>query len=260
MSIEKTGICLECQMISLSPVFIHTILEVLAYTFGTQVFLWQRRKLGLASLTDKDQTLWVIVGAALGAALGSKLAFWIEDPTAAFSNFPDWRHLLQGKSIVGGLLGGLLGVEISKKLVGQTRSTGDAFVLPLAVGMCIGRIGCFLAGLADHTYGNGTAMPWGVDFGDGIPRHPTQLYEIIFIVLWTTLILRRKSRLSQTGDSFRLYLSGYLLFRLIVEFIKPIPMVYPLSLSGIQWLCVFGLAYYAKHLPRLTREFLWDTK
>ena len=247
-------------MISLSPVFIHTLLEVLAYTLGTQVFLWQRRRLGLASLSNKDQTLWLIVGAALGAALGSKLAFWIEDPMAAFTNFPDWRHLLQGKSIVGGLLGGLLGVEISKKLVRQPHSTGDAFVLPLAVGMCIGRIGCFLAGLADHTYGNPTTLPWGVDFGDGIPRHPTQLYEIVFIAIWTALILQRKSRFSQTGDRFRLYLAGYLLFRLVIEFIKPIPMVYPLSLSGIQWLCVLGLAYYAKYLQRLTREFLWDTK
>ncbi len=247
-------------MTAFSPVLIHTLLEVLAYTLGTQVFLWQRRRLGLSSLQDKDQTLWVIVGAALGAAIGSKLAFWLEDPMVAFVNFPDWRHLLQGKSIVGGLLGGLLGVEISKKLVGQTRSTGDAFVLPLAVGMCIGRIGCFLAGLNDHTYGNATAMAWGVDFGDGISRHPTQLYEIVFIVLWTSFILRRKQHFSQTGDAFRSYLAGYLLFRFVIEFIKPIPMVYLGSLSGIQCLCLLGLAYYAKHLPRLTRELLWDTK
>jgi phosphatidylglycerol---prolipoprotein diacylglyceryl transferase len=260
MSIEKTGICLECPMTAFSPVWVHTLLEILAYTLGTQVFLWQRRRLGLSSLQDKDQALWVIVGAALGAALGSKMAFWLEDPAIAFTNFPDWRHLLEGKSIVGGLLGGLIGVEISKKLVGQTHSTGDAFVLPLAVGMCIGRIGCFLAGLADHTYGNATTLPWGIDFGDGIVRHPTQLYEIVFLIVWTAFIVKNKQRYSQTGDGFRLYLSGYLLFRLIIEFIKPIPMVYPLSLSGIQWLCVFGLAYYAKHLPRLTREFLWDTK
>ncbi len=247
-------------MTTFSPVWVHTLFEVLAYTLGTQAFLWQRRRLGLSSLQDKDQTLWVIVGAALGAALGSKLAFWLDDPINAFANFPDWRHLLEGKSIVGGLIGGLIGVETSKKLVGQTHSTGDAFVLPLALGMCIGRIGCFLAGLADHTYGNATSMPWGIDFGDGIARHPTQLYEIVFIVVWTTLILKRKQQYRQSGDAFRMYLAGYLLFRLCIEFIKPIPMVYPLSLSGIQWLCLFGLAYYAKHLPRLTREFLWDTK
>lgn len=247
-------------MSTFSPVLIHTILEVLAYTVGTQVFLWQRRTLGLSALQDKDQALWVIIGAALGAALGSKLAFWLEDPAVAFAHFPDWRQLLQGKSIVGGLLGGLVGVEISKKMIGQHRSTGDAFVLPLAVGMCIGRVGCFLAGLADHTYGVATNLPWAVDFGDGISRHPTQLYEIVFIAIWTTCILQRKQNFSCVGDAFRCYLAGYLLFRLFVEFIKPIPMVYLGMLSGIQCLCVLGLAYYAKDLPRLIRELMWETK
>jgi phosphatidylglycerol---prolipoprotein diacylglyceryl transferase len=247
-------------MTTLSPVMVHTILEILAYTIGTQVFLWQRRRLKLSSLDNKDQALLVVIAAAMGAALGSKLAFWAEDPSSAFQNFPDWRHLLEGKSIVGGLLGGLAGVEICKKMIGQTKSTGDAFVLPLAAGMCIGRIGCFLAGLADHTYGSPTTLPWGVDFGDGMPRHPTQLYEIAFLIGMTALITGRKPRFSQSGDAFRAYLASYLLFRFLIEFIKPIPMAYWPSLSGIQYLCLFGLAYYAKDLPRLTREFLWDTK
>ena len=251
---------LEYVMADLSPIQLHTVFEIAAYALGTQVFLWQRRRLRLPALADQDRTLWVVVGAAIGAALGSKLAFWVEDPSAAFANFPDWRHLLEGKSIVGGLLGGLVGVELTKKTVGVAASTGDAFVLPLAVGMCIGRIGCFLSGLADHTYGNPTALPWGVDFGDGIPRHPTQLYEIAFIVVWTAVLFQRKSRNSQTGDRFRAYLVGYLLFRLCVDAIKPIPMHYPLGLSGIQWLCLAGLAYYAKHLPRLGKELAWATR
>ena len=41
---------------------------------------------------------------------------------------------------------------------------------------------CFLAGLHDDTYGLPTAAPWGMDFGDGIPRHPTQLYEIAVVL------------------------------------------------------------------------------
>jgi len=247
-------------MPDLSPIQLHTVFEIAAYAMGTQVFLWQRRRLKLPALADQDRTLWVVVGAALGAALGSKLAFWAEDPLAAFMNFPDWRHLIEGKSIVGGLLGGLVGVELTKKAVGVNASTGDAFVLPLAVGMCIGRIGCFLSGLADHTYGNPTTLPWGVDFGDGIARHPTQLYEIVFITVWTAVLFRRKSRQTQTGDLFRAYLVGYLLFRLCIDAIKPIPMLYPPGLSGIQWLCIAGLAYYARHLPRLGKELAWATR
>ena len=250
----------EWAMPVMSPIQLHTVFEIAAYAVGTQVFLWQRRRLNLSALNDKDRTLLVVVGAAIGAALGSKLAFWIEDPLAAFANFPDWRHLLEGKSIVGGLLGGLVGVESTKKAIGVRSSTGDAFVLPLAVGMSVGRIGCFLSGLADHTYGNPTSLPWGVDFGDGIPRHPTQLYEIAFIAIWTTFLFWRKSPNTQTGDLFRAYLVGYLLFRLCIDAIKPIPMLYPPGLSGIQWLCVIGLAYYAKHLPRLGKELAWATR
>lgn len=243
-----------------SPIQLHTVFEIAAYALGTQVFLRQRRRLRLPALSDQDQALWIVIGAALGAALGSKMAFWLEDPLAAFMNFPDWRHLLEGKSIVGGLLGGLIGVELTKKALGVTASSGDAFVLPLAVGMCIGRIGCFLSGLADHTYGNATTLPWAVDFGDGVPRHPTQLYEIAFIVGWTALLFWRRSRHSQPGDLFRAYLVGYLLFRLCVDAIKPIPMLYPPGLSGIQWLCALGLAYYARHLPRLGKGLAWATR
>jgi phosphatidylglycerol---prolipoprotein diacylglyceryl transferase len=239
--------------VSLPPVAIHTILEMVAYAVGTQIYLRQRRRLSLPALTDSENSLWVVVGAAMGAAIGSKLSFWLDDPLAAFAGFPDWRHLLEGKSIVGGLLGGLIGVEAAKAAMGITTSTGDAFVWPLAIGMSIGRVGCFLSGLADHTYGIASSLPWAIDFGDGIPRHPTQLYEIGFLLCWTTLIWRRRARLSRSGDVFRLYLSGYLLFRLLVEFIKPVPYDYG-GLTGIQWLAIAGLAYDARHLPRLGRE------
>ncbi len=240
---------------SLSPVAVHTIFEMAAYAAGTQIYLRQRRRLSLPALVDSGHSLMVVVGAAMGAAIGSKLAFWLDDPLAAFASFPDWRHLLQGKSIVGGLLGGLIGVETAKAAMGIKTSTGDAFVWPLAIGMSIGRIGCFLAGIDDHTYGTPSSLPWAVDFGDGIPRHPTQLYEIAFLLFWTSFIWRRRGRLSRSGDIFRLYLSGYLLFRLLVEFIKPVPYAYA-GLTGIQWLAIAGLAYDARHPPRLGRELL----
>jgi prolipoprotein diacylglyceryltransferase len=227
---------------------------VLAYAVGFRLFLRERKRLAPPGLTSADSSVAIGVGAIVGAALGAKLAFWIDDPLAAFAHFPDWRHLLEGKSIVGALLGGLIGVEIAKRLTGVHASTGDAFVRPLAIGMMIGRVGCFLAGLPDHTYGNPTALPWGVDFGDGIPRHPTQLYEIVFLIAWLTLLETRGRTLAESGDRFRLFMVGYLLFRLLVDAIKPVPYAYAFGLSGIQLLCIAGLAYYAKHLPRIVRR------
>src|SRR3569623_2234118 len=225
----------------MSPVAVHTILESAAYFIGFRYFLWERRRLALAALSDTDQSLVIGVAAILGAAIGAKLGYWIEDPLSAFQDFPDWRRLLEGKTIVGALLGGLVGVELAKKAVGVRTSSGEAFAVPLMLGMAIGRVGCFLAGLADHTYGNPTALPWGVDFGDGVPRHPTPLYEVIYLALFGAWLMTRGARLPQPGDRFRAFMIAYLLWRLAVDGIKPIPYAYFGVVSGILMLCLAGL-------------------
>jgi prolipoprotein diacylglyceryltransferase len=193
----------------------------------------------------------VLVGLLAGAALGNKAVFMIERPDIALAMWQG-QAVWPGQSIVGGLLGGLIGVELAKTLTRQTRSTGDAMVLPIAVGLAIGRIGCFLAGLHDDTYGLPTSLPWGVDFGDGIRRHPTQLYEIA-VVLPLGIVLHR-ARLAPPGLAFKAFLSGYLLWRFAVEFLKPVPVVYPLGLSGIQWTCLVALAVYTPVVWRAWRQ------
>ena len=237
---------------ALSPAQLHTIFEAAAYFVGFRWFLRERKRLNVDSLADGEARYTVIAGAVLGAAIGAKLAYWSYDPAYAFADFPDWRHLLEGKSIIGALLGGLIGVETAKRMAGIRTSTGDAFVHPLAIGMIIGRAGCFLSGLDDHTYGNPTSLPWGVDFGDGIPRHPTQLYEVAFLLVWVLVVIDRllPSRLQRRGDRFRVFLAGYLAYRLLIEFIRPAPFQV-LGLGGLQWWCVFGLAYYARDMIRI---------
>jgi prolipoprotein diacylglyceryltransferase len=222
-----------------------------------RLFLWQRRKLALPVLDDRDRSLWIGVAAIFGAALGAKLGYWIEDPHNAFADFPDWRRLLEGKTIVGALLGGLIGVELVKRAIGAQGSSGDAFALPLIVGIAIGRIGCFLSGLADHTYGNPTSLPWAIDFGDGLPRHPTQLYEIAFLIALGLLLHWRRQSLDRPGDQFRAFMIAYLFFRLAIDFIKPMPSVYLGALSGIQLLCLAGLLYYHRDIPRIIRIIAW---
>lgn len=226
----------------------HAILELLAYAAGFRLFLFLRSRGGDAVPERVRQS--VVVGAAVGGALGSKLLFWLQVPALTLEHVHDPAFLMGGKSIVGGLLGGLIGVELAKRIEGERRSTGDLFVLPLCLGMAIGRVGCFLAGLADHTYGIPTALPWGVDFGDGVRRHPTQLYEIVAlatIASWAVLVSRRDPR---PGDLFRGFMVLYLAFRLAIEFIKPDAGEY-LGLTGIQIACLAGLVYYARDVPRV---------
>lgn len=235
----------------MGPVQIHPhfLFETLAYLVGFRLYLWLRRRSG-DPITESNR-MWAVVGAIVGAALGSKVLYWFERPAETLAHIRDIAYLMAGKSIVGGLLGGLIGVELTKKLIGERRSTGDLFVIPLCVGMTIGRVGCFLTGLADHTHGVATALPWAVDFGDGIGRHPTQLYEIaalLAIALWSYRARRRA--VVAGGDLFKGFMVLYLSFRFGVEFIKPDPRAY-LGVSGIQVACIAGLLYYLRDLPRV---------
>ena len=108
-------------------------------------------------------------------------------------------------------------------------------------------VGCFLTGLADHTHGIATTLPWGVDFGDGVPRHPTQLYEIAAALLIGLVVLARATKPHARGALFRLFLFLYLLFRFLVEFIKPSYKPY-LGLSAIQISSALGAIVCLKSL------------
>jgi phosphatidylglycerol---prolipoprotein diacylglyceryl transferase len=154
-----------------------------------------------------------------------------------------------GKTIVGALLGGWIAVELTKRLHGIHSRTGDLFAVPLCLGIAFGRIGCFLAGLADDTYGLPTSLPWGINFGDGIPRHPTQLYEILFLLGLAFILHRYNQRPHPEGSTFRLFLAAYLSWRLLIDFLKPQPLIYGLNL--IQWACVAGLLTLLPDLMRL---------
>ena len=229
---------------------VHQALEALAYVVAGVIYVRERRRAG-DSLPDGDR-LSLIVAAAVGAALGSRLLFWLCDPPLTIRYWKDVSYLVGGKTIVGALLGGLIAVELCKRAMGVTRPTGDLYVLPLAAGIAIGRIGCFLAGPADHTAGLPTALPWGIAWGDSVRRHPTALYEVAFALL-LALLLRARSIERRPGLGFALFLAAYLAFRLAVDFLKPDPPALVGGLTAIQLACVGGLIYYAAIIPRRLR-------
>lgn len=234
----------------------HPVMEGIAYAVGLSLHLMIKARIGPSGGRGGDlaaqRTLWEIAGAIVGALVGARLLAFAEN----------WRELvalphlgaggvgleqwLGGKTIVGGLIGGWMGVEIAKRCLGIRRRTGDAWVYPLLAAMAIGRIGCFLTGLSDDTYGNHTRLPWGVDFGDG-PRHPTQLYDILALGVMAGIlaVYQRRGRLGwNTGKLFRAFMAMYGAWRFFVEFLKPTDKEY-LGLSAIQiaslGLCVFSV-------------------
>lgn len=232
---------------------VHLVFEWAALAVGVQLYRWQRRREGQGGVLQPG-SFAVVVGCILGAAIGNKLVFWIEWPQLWASHGASVVAWASGQSIVGGLLGGLLGVELAKWLAGIRHSTDDQFVLPLVAGTLLGRIGCFLAGLNDGTYGSPTDLPWAIDFGDGIARHPTQVYDMLFALLWGGALLNARPWLAhKSGLAFKLYLAGYLAWRLAVDAIKPVPYAYIAGLSGIQLVCLAALLLYG---PLLFRQLL----
>ena len=250
----------------------HPVMEVIAYALGFQLYRVTRQKFPAARMPF-ETNLWILVGALFGALAGSKLLAFIESGPDFWAHRFEASYWLGGKTILGGLLGGWLGVEIAKKLVGVRHSTGDAFVFPLIVGMAIGRIGCFLTGLDDHTYGVATHVPWGIDFGDGISRHPTQLYDIVFLAtLGIVLGVLRRQRLSASfgppgqgwgggfsrnptnpnGHLFLLFMADYCSWRFFVEFLKPTWK--PIGISPIQVAALCGLLFSIVRLRQRKAE------
>jgi prolipoprotein diacylglyceryltransferase len=218
----------------------HPVFETLAYAAGYALF--RRRRASHGDVVAEPQRWTVFAGAAVGGLAGSRILGLAEQwPTV----FAAWHagHLLQllispgGKTIVGGLLGAWMGVELVKKVSGIRLRTGDLFALPLCVGIAIGRIGCFIAGLDDDTFGKPTSLPWAVDLGDGIGRHPVQLYEILVLALIAFAVTRRS--VLPEGARFRIFLASYLGWRFAIDFLKPQPLVAGLNL--IQWSCLAGL-------------------
>jgi phosphatidylglycerol---prolipoprotein diacylglyceryl transferase len=218
----------------------HPVMETLAYAAGFAVYRWQRARQG--DIVDEPQRWTVLAGAAVGALLGSRTLGLAEQwPTVMDAwhtgRMPELLLSPGGKTIVGGLLGGWLGVELVKKVSGINRRTGDLFALPLCVGIAVGRVGCLLAGLADDTYGKATTLPWAVNLGDGIGRHPVQVYEILFLAL-LGIVVSRPAKLPE-GARFRIFLGSYLAWRVVIDFLKPQPLVDGMNL--IQWSCVAGI-------------------
>lgn len=221
---------------------LHRLFELLAFLLGYRLYVWLRAR--TQDPLSVEQRRWIFVGAAGGAWLGSHLLGILERPYQLV-NF-HWAQLFVDKTIVGGLLGGLIGVEYTKKWLGTRRSSGDLMVYPILFGLAVGRLGCHFAGLEDGTHGNPTGLPWGIDFGDGIPRHPVQAYEMLYLGgLAVFLFFQEKRRPLAEGARFKLFMTGYLLWRLALECWKPV-WVSPLGLSTLQLAALGGLWYYRK--------------
>jgi len=191
------------------------------------VFLHEAKRRGVVD----ERMLWIVAGTLLTGAVGAKVATAWRYVAVTGDHSLDGILLRGGRSILGGLAGAYLGAILTKRLVGYERKTGDLFAPAVALGMAIGRWGCFLS----EQVGTPTTLPWGLRLdaatlasipncaycAPGVALHPSFLYEIafhaaMFGVLWWVL----RPRVRVEGDLFKIYLLAYALFRFLVEFVR----------------------------------------
>ena len=201
---------------------------------------------GLAKLTQTGlrlpawQRFGIGIGAFVGAMLGAKLPF-LFDSWEAFMSGATWFS--SGKTILTGLVGGYLGVEISKWIMEIDQKTGDSFVVPVAAAIAIGRLGCFQAGCC---YGTPTELPWGVVFetADSMRRHPTQIYEFLFHATAAAAFFCVQDTNLFAQNRVKLYIVAYAVYRFVTEFIRPEADLY-WGLTGYQISCVLIIGLFS---------------
>ncbi|MFM9146183.1 MAG: prolipoprotein diacylglyceryl transferase family protein [Phycisphaerales bacterium] len=159
--------------------------------------------------------LAVYAGALAGAYAGAKVAFLVAE---GWHVRDDWAALLSGHSVTGGLVGGVLGVETAKHVVGLREGTGDLFALTVPLALAIGRIGCIAAGCCLGV----ECEPswWTATDVHGHARWPAAGAELAFnLAFWAWAIVATR-RGWIPGQRFNAYLIAYGCFRFAHEFVR----------------------------------------
>jgi len=178
--------------------------------------------------------LGTIIGGRLGYVLFYKLGEYGAEP---------WRILYVwegGMSFHGGMLGVILAMAWFARSRRQDWLAVTDFIAPLVpLGLAAGRLGNFINA---ELWGRPASVPWAVVFPnvDGVPRHPSQLYEFALEgVLLFTLLWWFSARPRPRGAVSGAFLLGYGLFRFGVEFTREPDGFLGLLAAGLsmgQWL------------------------
>lgn len=212
----------------MSTAWAYPIIMATALLSGALLLRRSQQRIALT----RPEKLAIGIGAFCGAMFGAKLPFILGDWEALRSGSVWFSN---GKTIVCGMVGAYLGVEVTKWIYEIRIKTGDSFAVPAAVSVAIGRLSCFAAGCC---YGTPTSLPWGVrfDLADGgiARRHPTQLYESAFHFGMAILMTGLMKKGIWRGQMVKFYIVGYLAYRWVTEFIRPEPLLWG-GLTGYQW-------------------------
>lgn len=166
-----------------------------------------------------DFITWVIIGIIIGGRLGYVIFY---DPVKYFSNPIEILKTYEGgMAFHGGILGFIIvSIIFARKNNIKYFALVDVSAAAAPIALFLGRIANFINA---ELYGRVTDVPWSFVFpgSDGLPRHPSQLYEAalegaaLFFILYFCVI--KYHGLKKPGLISGLFLIFYSSFRFIVE-------------------------------------------
>ncbi len=238
----------------------HDLFTLLGLAAGIALYYRALRRDGILDARIVMISFAALAGGVIGARL---LTSWEVFDEVQAADLPITYVVTHGpRSIIGGLVGGYVAIVLSKRALGYTRSTGDYYAAAIPLALVIGRIGCFLSELP---LGTPTDLPWGMTISpeaaaafprcpgcDG-PMHPSMLYEIGFQALAFAILVTRGPILPIRGDTLKLYLLAYGVFRFGVEFVRG-NEVQAWGLTGPQIVLVPLVGLLALHFVRRLRS------
>jgi prolipoprotein diacylglyceryl transferase len=208
------------------PIGTHDFFVLLGILTATVMYFYEARRRQMLH----EHTVWIAIGSLVCGAIAAKAStawrYVIVAPDPSL-----WGMLAQGgKSILGGLAGAYIGAILTKRIIGYRERTGDLFAPSVALGMAIGRWGCFLT----EQVGTPTTLPWGISLSrqiaehvpncpycsSGVKMHPSFLYEIAFHALMFAVLWWLRTRIFVKGELLKIYLLAYAIFRFWVEFVR----------------------------------------
>jgi len=213
------------------PISTFGVMLSIAFLVGTWVTAVRMREEGL----DGDLATTILLYIMAGGLLGSKLYYATDVSLRQGIPFRELFFARDGITWYGGLIGGTLvgalGCRIHKVSIWVFM---NCVAVAGALGQALGRVGCFLVG---DDYGRPTDLPWGMAFPRGAPPtldhvHPTQLYEIAWLLPVAGLLWARRRR---SPFLFGEYLALNGLGRIVIEHWRINPPL-ALGLTQPQWI------------------------
>jgi phosphatidylglycerol:prolipoprotein diacylglycerol transferase len=209
------------EIITLGPLHLRTWGMLVALGILAGAYLAVRLAPSRGIQGDRLWTLTIVV--ALAGVLGSRV-LWALQPDLIGETLANPLRLIAiwegGLTFIGGLLAAVAAGVIYVRRAGlPVLDTADVVAPGLALGIAIGRVGCFLTGL--HP-GRPTSLPWGIDYL-GAVRHPIPLYESalgVALLVASLILLRRRLA---PGVTALMVILGYLVGRSLLDLLRAAP-------------------------------------